>query len=925
MIAMAPVPMTTRRAVAARLPLLLGSLLLPLAACAPSRGDSPGGSPRESPGENDPRPEFPNEAALWRLERYRDETGTIPARAWQLALEQRAVTVAATAAVDKGGVSPLAWTSRGPGNVAGRTRSIAIDPRNPQRIWVGAVSGGLWRSDDGGAHWTVIDDWWSNLSVGCVALDPQDPDVMYAGTGEGFWSLAHLLRNVSHFVRGAGVLESTDGGATWTQLASTAGWQHTTRIAISPTDSNLLLASRRPGGLSRSTDRGRTWTDVATGIVSDPFSYQVLFDPNDSSNAIAHLAPGSAASHGVITSTDAGLTWQPAATGLTGVAGEDSRIELAYARSSPGTVYASVGAGGAGGGQVWRSTDGGRNWTLRTQAGHSTGAIYYYNGLWVDPTDADNLLVTALVVWRSTDGGQTFQQISSFTLMTPDPHPDVHTAVEDPGYDGTTNRRVYVATDGGVHVTDDILTALPGRWRDLDATMRSTQFYAAAGHSGTDVVIGGTQDNGTLRVVGSSSTANLVFGGDGGQVQIDPTDPRFVYGETQFLFVHRSTDGGASASLITSGLGDTGPGGSSNFISPLRLDPNAPQRLYAGGRSLWRTDDARGAATWSGVKPDVGSLISAIAIAPGMSDRIFVGHNDGRLYRTSNGTAATPVWTALDDNAGRDPLPDRVLTRLCVDPTDSTVVYATFGGFSADNVWRSADAGLTWQPIPGAAPFALPPAPVYGLCVHPDAGNVLYAATEVGLFASDDAGAHWSASNDGPANVVCEEVTFAHGPGPRRLVLATLGRGLWTAEVRLPSAIPFGGPCAGLAAPPRLGVDPRAPARLGRTMTFTGASLRAGQPFALLAVGLSDTVWGGMSLPAPLDAFGLVGCTLYTSVDVALVSGISGSGEATWDLALPAAARFLGVSMHAQILAPDPGANPAGLVVSGALTVTSGW
>lgn len=886
--------------------------LLLLAACtAPSAGF-----------EEDEALDYPDGAAQWQLERYLDEHGNIPDRAWQTALQAREATVTAAAALDAGGISPLAWTQRGPDNVAGRTRAIAIDPRNSQRLWVGAVSGGLWRSDDGGNNWTLVDDWWSNLSVGCVTLDPQNPDVMYVGTGEGFYSLAHLLRSVSHFVRGAGVLKSNDGGATWTQLAGTATWQHTTRIAISPNDSNLLLASRRPGGIARSTDGGQTWTDVTQGLVTDPFSWQVLFDPNDGSHAVAHLAPGSVQSHGVIYSVDAGLTWQPAATGLGSVTGESSRIELCYARSVPGMVYASCGANG---GTVFRSTDGGANWTQVSLSGTSLGTSYYYDGLWVDPTNANLLVVGALAVWRSSDGGQTFTQISSGYIMTVDPHSDVHALVADPGYDGVTNRRVYVGTDGGLHRADDIATVASGSgWRDLDATMRSTQFYGAAGHATGDLLVAGAQDNGTLRVQASSATANLVYGGDGGQVQIDPSNPQYTYGETQWLGVHRSRNGGSSASGITSGLGDVGSG-NANFIAPLRLDPNDPQRLYAGGRSLWRTTSPRSSTTWTSIKPAVGSLIASIAITPGVPDRIYVGHNDGRLFGTANGTSASPTWTALDDNAGTDPLPNRVPTRLVVDPTNNLVVYACFGGFANANLWRSVDAGATWQAVTGTAPFALPPAPVYGMAVHPDDGNVLYAATEVGVFASDDFGAHWSASNDGPANVVCSEITFMHNAVPRRLVLATLGRGLWTATVTLPTAVVFGSACAGHASPPQLGVDALAQARLGQVMTIRGANLLPASPGALLLVGLSDQVWVGGALPVPLDGLGMTGCSLQVSTELVLFGSVSGAGEAQWNLGLPGNPQLLGLQLFGQILAADPGVNTAGLVTSRPIAVTTGW
>jgi hypothetical protein len=209
--------------------------------------------------------------------------------------------------------------------------------------------------------------------------------------------------------------------------------------------------------------------------------------------------------------------------------------------------------------------------------------------------------------------------------------------------------------------------------------------------------------------------------------------------------------------------------------------------------------------------------------------------------------------------------------------------------------------------------------------VHPDDGNLLYAATEVGVFASDDFGAHWSTSNEGPANVVCEEITFAHGAGPRRLVLATLGRGLWTAQVTRPLAVPFGSACAGHASPPQLLVDAQAPARIGRTMTFRGANLQTGHGGSLLAIGLSDQNWAGGPLPYPLDAFGMAGCALQTSIELALLSSVSGAGTAQWDLPVSGNPQLLGLPLFAQMLAPDPAVNVAGLVTSRPIAVTLGW
>ncbi len=208
------------------------------------------------------------------------------------------------------------------------------------------------------------------------------------------------------------------------------------------------------------------------------------------------------------------------------------------------------------------------------------------------------------------------------------------------------------------------------------------------------------------------------------------------------------------------------------------------------------------------------------------------------------------------------------------------------------------------------------------LCYARSSANVVYAATEVGVFASDDGGAHWTTSNDGHANVVAEEITFMHGG--RRLVLATLGRGIWTADVARPRAIAFGSDC-GQTTPPTLTVDPLAPARVGQTMIWRGADLRVGQPFAMLLLGASNTLWNGVGLPLSLATIGMTNCQLFVSVDVTFPTGISGTGTAAWSVPLPDSPALIGRSVFTQLLVPDPGVNPAGLVVSRGLQVTLGW
>jgi hypothetical protein len=702
----------------------------------------------------------PGEARKWRQLAWKDENGQIQAEAFRTALQQRRANVTFWIAhaveqglpvgvVQKAGMNPGAWVEHGPDNVGGRTRSLVIHPAQTNRMWAGAVSGGIWYSEDRGASWAPVDDWWASLAVGCMVIDPLDPDVMYAGTGEGFFN--------GDAIGGVGIYKSFDGGATWVQLPATANFGNVCRIAISPDDSNLLLAGTRYGGIRRSTNGGLTWATVrwAQG------SYFVAFDPTNGQNAVAQIIDYdwdlNEWFHSALYSTDGGITWTEASGALSRVNGFGSRIELAHAPSSPGIVYASVAADG---GKIWRSTDGGQSYAELTSSG-SSGVNWYANPLWVDPTDADVLMTGGYNIYGSVNGGVTLTQISDGYIMTVQPHVDIHFFAHDPGYDGDQNRRFYVCTDGGVWEAQDLYAASPqGGWARRDQTYRTT-----------------------LRLVDSDDQAILTFGGDGGFCAIHPTDPDYVYGEYINLRIHRSTNGGYSAGYIYNGIADAGV--DANFIAPFILDPNDPDTMLAGGRSLWRSTNVKqGTPAWSAIKGPGSDRISAIAVAPGNPDIIWVGQNNGEIHKTSNGTAGLPDWSAVDDNGAANPLPDRYVTRIVIDPDDSDVAFVSLGGFSTDNLQKTSDGGASWTDITGAGPTGLPEVPVRGIARHPTQPNWLYVGTEVGVFASDDGGATWSTSDFGPAAVSVDEVVFMHHS--KRLLAATHGRGLFT--------IPIGNP-----------------------------------------------------------------------------------------------------------------------------------
>ncbi|RIK66412.1 MAG: hypothetical protein DCC65_09720 [Planctomycetota bacterium] len=727
-----------------------------------------------------PRAVNPDEARRWRRKTWADENGEIKPGSLRAAMAQRLEIlgqVAQRGATRFAGLDPAEWIERGPRNVGGRSRSILIDPNDPNHLLAGAVSGGIWRSTDGGATWTPAADDMKNLAICCLTRDPQVPTTIYAGTGEGFFN--------GDAIEGDGIFKSVDNGYTWTQLSSTASWDNVCRIAVSPVDSNLILAARRYGGIYRSTNGGGSWLQrrPAQG------SFYVAFDPTDGTRAVAHVLDWDGGVgdwvHRAVYSQSSGFSWT-VSTGLSGVQGFGARLELAYAPSSPNIVYAS----NAGDGKIWKSIDGGQSYAIQTAGSFHTGVSWYANPLWVDPTNPDLLVTGGYNFVRSLDGGQTFTQISDGYIMTVQPHVDLHAIVGDPGFDGSGNRRVYVCTDGGVWKTDDIYAAsTSGGWQNLDTEYRTTQFYGAAGDGPTGKIIGGTQDNGTLRLVAGSDTANLTFGGDGGFCAIDWLNPNYTYGEYITLNIHRSSNGGASASYITNGLADAGV--SANFIAPFILDPNNPQRMLAGGARLWRCPNARAGVvllTWQQIRPTGTDYISAIAVAEGNSDVIWIAQNNGEIHRTENGLAVSPSWIAVDDNGSANPLPNRYVTRIVIDRDDANVVYVALGGFAGNNLWRTTDGGATWQDVTGAGATGLPSAPIRGIARHPKKPAWLYVGTEVGIFATENARAAggadvaWTTTHTGPSAVSVDELVFMHGS--ETLLAATHGRGIYTIDAR---------------------------------------------------------------------------------------------------------------------------------------------
>lgn len=704
------------------------------------------------------------EAARYRYEQRLGENGAVPPNALMEA-KYRRDAILATPQITAGGAFPASWTWIGPGKIGGRMRAIIVHPTQTNTIWIGSAGGGIWKTTDGGATWFALDDFMASLSIGCMAIDPSNPNTLYAGTGEGFFDAPMGSSNTAA-IRGAGIFKTLDGGDTWEQLPSTASWNFVNRIAVHPTNPNILWTVT-DAGIFKSTDGGSTWAQKFAGDFLD-----LKLNPSDPLKLVANR------SHvGVYFSADGGETW----TQATGISGD--RVELAYAPSNTNYVYAARSLSDAI--KIYRSIDGGQTFTQRSGSSISTYS-HYNSTIWVDPTNQELIVYGGVSLYRSADGGNS--RTNTFTSV----HADMHAVVNDPGFNGGANRRLYVGCDGGIYRIDDAYGSSASR---LNNNISLTQFYGAAVHDAANIVVAGAQDNGTNRYTGNPLFWNEnVIGGDGTFASSDPTDSNYWYAGYQLMSLSRSSDKGLSFPMAVAPPG-AGSSNNFNFAPYFTLDPNNPNRMLACGEVLWRSNNIKtgNPPTWTSIKPsirppspDPGDQpgahfagnnpwnISWVTIAEGNSDVIWVGHNDGHLYKTSNGTAVTPTWTRVDETSPF--LPNRWISSIVIDPTNVNHVYVSFMGWASNNVWETSDAGATWRPINGSGTFSLPPAPVSAIAVHRTKPGWLYAGTDIGIFTSSDNGASWTTKTDGPGTVPIDELVWRNDS---TLMVVTHGRGIY--------------------------------------------------------------------------------------------------------------------------------------------------
>jgi uncharacterized protein (TIGR03437 family) len=673
---------------------------------------------------------------------------------------------------------------------AGRVNAIAIDPRDNDVVYIGAADGGVWKTTDGGINWTPLTDNQPSLATGSIAIDPSHPDTIYVGTGE------ENFAQDSYY--GAGILKSTDGGKTWTNIVGPFEQDFIGAIVVHPTNSQIVLCAAQ-SGVWRSADGGNTWTvtlqfpiDDASGTprvhgLASSAAISVAFDPANSESIYATLGrPRGDASNGLYHSTDSGQTWTRVnGTGNASLPTSDvGRVELAIAPSAPATMYVQISSAKQSFGSllgVYKTTDAGATWTklnTSTLSGTWGAQLWYDNTIRVSPSDPNVVWAGGVGILRSLDGGNTWSGLPMTGPSGMQIHVDFHYLAFTP--DGA---KLFIANDGGVFSTTDI-TALRPNWTNLNGMLSLTQFYPGMSMDANGAaLIGGAQDNGTQLYDGVGSWTNVTCG-DGGFTALDLSLSSVMYAACQDIQILRAVTVNGSLRWHTSdaGIDQTD---SVEFIPPLSVDPSNPQTLYFGTYRLWQSRDGTG--QWTAISPDLtggqNSTVRAIAVAPSDPNTVYVGTRNSIVQVTINALQAGARWT----NRGSG-LPARVITAIAVDPLDSAKVYVTFSGFITrlshfdGYVYRSTNGGATWTNITGN----LPVLPVNDIVVDPDLPNTLYVATDAGVMITTDGGGSWSSLGSGLPRVVVHSLVMSRKT--RILRAGTHGRSVW--EIAIPLTSP---------------------------------------------------------------------------------------------------------------------------------------
>ncbi|MDQ3281370.1 MAG: glycoside hydrolase [Acidobacteriota bacterium] len=695
-------------------------------------------------------------------------------------------TLTASAQIDPGHTAELRWRMIGPFR-GGRTVGAVGVPSQPNVFYIGVNNGGIWKTTDYGRVWTPIFDQQTSGSIGAIAIAPSDPNVLYAGSGEG------LQR--PDLSTGNGMYKSTDAGKTWTQLGLREG-QQIPMIAVDPRDPNRLFVAvlghpygpNEERGIFRSIDGGRTfekvlYRDPDTGgidVVIDPANPQIVYAAlwearqGPWENGV-FVGPGS----GVYKSSDGGTTWRQLTTGLP--AGELlGRAGLEVSKANPRRLYAIAGTKKESGG-VYRSDDAGETWQRINTDERLWGRPGDFNEVRTDPTNADIVYVANVVTWKSVDGGKTFRAFRGAPGGD-----DYHRLWINPN-----NPNIILnASDQGA-----IITVNGGEtWSSWYNQPTAQMFHVSTDNAFPYRVCGGQQESGSACVVSRSDEGQITFrdwtpvaAEEYGYAVPDPLNPDIVYGGKISRYDRRTR---TAVDVTPKPL----RGGNYRVVrtQPIVFNPVDPHILYFASNTLWKTTN--GGDSWTEISPDLSrkewsvpanvgkyigtpaaqpkqrGVIYAVAPSPLEVNRIWAGTDDGLIHLTTNGGK---TWTNVTPTAL---VPWAKVSILEASHFDANTAYAAINTFRLDDlrphIYRTRDGGRSWTHITEGIPNE---GIVNVVREDPKTRGLLFAGTETAVYVSFDDGDHWQSLRlNMPATSIRDLVLHEDD-----IAVATHGRSFW--------------------------------------------------------------------------------------------------------------------------------------------------
>ncbi len=691
----------------------------------------------------------------------------------------------------------LKWRSIGPAFTSGRIADFAVNPNNPSEYYVAAAAGHIWKTTNNGTTWKPVFDKHGAYAIGCLAMDPNNSNVVWAGTGEN-----NHQRALGY---GNGVYKTVDGGKSWENMGLKDSRQ-IGMIAIDPRNSQVVYvaaegsvwAANEERGLYKTTNGGKDWERVlfisnhtgVNNVVIDPENPDVVYATSEQRRRRAFGKIGGGPETAFYKSEDAGKTWRKISKGLPSV--HKGGMGLAVAPTNHNVVYLMIEAQDGKGG-FFRSTDRGESFTK--MSGHASSG-QYYNEIYVSPTDENTIYSMETYSHVSHNGGKTWQKLSNNGR-----HVDDHALWLDPN----NTEHFLIGGDGGIYETFD-----KGKSYLFKSNLPVTQFYRVAVDNSKPFywVFGGTQDNNSFGGPNQSLNKHGVtseewvptLGGDGFWQAIDPTDPNTVYSEYQYGNVYRYNKTTQEKILIKPQPARDELTYRWNWDAPMFISPHQAQTLYMAANKVFKSTDRGNSWTcisndltrnqdrnqfkmmdkyWAdnAVAKDVSTsqwgTIVALAESPVQAGLLYAGTDDGKISVSEDDGAHWQSYTSFPS------VPEYTyVSDIFPSNTDANVVFAAFNNLKSDDfkpyLLKSTDKGRTWQSIANNLPEN---GSVHCVMQDYEKDNLLFVGTEFSFFFSTDGGLHWNKLATGLPDVAVRDMTIQKEEND--LVIATFGRGFY--------------------------------------------------------------------------------------------------------------------------------------------------